>query len=111
MNGITFGAYIIFLKRYMKHAYNQIWSIRYSVIHAMKSGASEAINRENWMAINGELDNISITIEDEHLNAIIGGNQAQVDKIFARIERYSKIITEPAFLNFADLTQELKYDR
>ena len=71
---------------------------------------AEDIKGENWNAINDELDKISITIADENLNAIVGGDQAQVDKIFARIERYSKMITDPGFLNFGDLTDELKFD-
>lgn len=45
------------------------------------------------------------------MNAMISGDQEQVDKIFNRIERYSKMITEPAFLKFADLTDDLMYDK
>ena len=43
------------------------------------------------------------------MNAIVTGDQEQVDKIFNRIERYSKMITDPAFLKFGDLTDDLKY--
>ena len=95
----------------MKHSYNQIWSFRVSVMHDLKSGAGEAVRRANWTDINAELDKISITIIEENLNKIISeGDQAQVDKIFWRIERYSKMTTDPGFLDYADLTPEQKYN-
>ena len=60
MNGVTFGRYLMFLKRYMMVTYNQIWCIKYSVIHALDTRVSQDINRANWTAINDELD-VSIT--------------------------------------------------
>ena len=44
------------------------------------------------------------------MNAITKGDQAQVDKIFNRIERYSKMITIPAFLKFEEMTEDDKYN-
>jgi len=73
MNGTTFGRYLIFLKMYMKHHYNQIWSYRVSIMHDLQSGIGEVVRRANWTAINNELDKISITILDENLNAIAAG--------------------------------------
>lgn len=44
------------------------------------------------------------------MQALQKGQQDQVDVIFNRIERYSKIITDPNFLNFEALNEKDKYD-
>ena len=56
MNGQTFGRYLVFLKTYMKQNYNQIWSLRISIMHDLKSGFGEDVYRANWTEINSELD-------------------------------------------------------
>ena len=57
----------------------------------------------NWNTIAWELDKIGINIEDEALADIKESKQAPIDRLFMRIERYSKIIAGPDFLKFENL--------
>ena len=56
MNGILFGRYLIFLKKHMKHQWNQIWSFQVKHFKEMRSGKDEQVVVENWNIINNELD-------------------------------------------------------
>jgi len=56
LNGQLFGRYIVFLKKHMKRCWNQIWSIKVSVIKELKFGISEECRGDNWYTINAELD-------------------------------------------------------
>lgn len=40
----------------------------------------------------------------------MAADQTHSDKIFNRIERYSKMITDPNFLKFESITEEDKYN-
>ena len=57
----------------------------------------------NWNTIAWELDKIGINIEDEALADIKDSKQAPIDRLFMRIERYSKIIAGSDFLDFENL--------
>lgn len=109
LNGVIFSRYLIFLKKHMKHKYNQIWSIKIHTMHEVQQGLPPDVSSHNWQLINAELDKISINIAEGDLSAIIKGDQAQIDRIFTRIERYSKIITDSNFLKFEDLKEEERY--
>ena len=49
------------------------------------------------------MEKIGIDIGEEDLSKIGKGIQASIDKLFERIELYSKIIAGPQFLNFEAL--------
>lgn len=53
---------------------------------------------------------MAINIQEESLEAIFRGEQKQIDAIFNRIERYSKIITDAKFLKYEELKEEEKYN-
>ena len=54
----------------------------------------------NWDTIADELDQIGINIEEGTLSEIKQAKQQPIDRLFKRIERYSKIIAGPDFLKF-----------
>lgn len=56
LNGQLFGRYLAVLKKHMKHAYNQIWSVKVSVIKTLKPGITEDIIDGNWTILQQELD-------------------------------------------------------
>lgn len=52
---------------------------------------------------------MSITIPDEQLAKLTKQDRTQVDALFNRIERYSKIITDSSFLKFDQLEEGDKF--
>ena len=60
----------------------------------------------NWNTLADELDNIGISIDDSVLADIKDGNQAHIDRLFTRIERFSTIIAGPDFLKFETVKAE-----
>jgi hypothetical protein len=56
LNGQLFGKYIVFIKKHMNRCWNQIWSIKVSVIKQLEFGISEECRGGNWNMINAELD-------------------------------------------------------
>jgi len=63
--------------------------------------------KKNWIILSDQLDKIGITIENETRDEIIKKEQAQIDRLFMRIERYMKIIAGADFLNFEFVPDDL----
>ena len=91
------------IKRIMKKRENQILNIKIAQIKSLTGGLTAEVRKQNWQLIEEELDKIGINIGEENLLKIRQGVQAPIDKLFERIERYSKIIAGPQFLNFEGL--------
>ena len=51
LNGTIFGRYLIFLKKHMKHQWNQIWSIKVAAIKELQQGIEEEIIKGNWQIL------------------------------------------------------------
>ena len=56
MNGRLFARYLIFLKKHMKHKWNQIWSIKVSTLKEIKNQVDKETRASNWQIIAAELD-------------------------------------------------------
>ena len=56
MNGEIFGHYLIFLKKHMKHEWNQIWSLKVQKIREIRQGFDQTSVEFNWSIIYDELD-------------------------------------------------------
>jgi hypothetical protein len=53
------------------------------------------------------LDKVGITIETETRDIIVQGDQAQIDRLFLRIERYMKIIAGAVFLEYNTVPENI----
>lgn len=56
MNGRFFARYLIFLKKHMKHKWNQIWSVKVSILKEVQNGVDASVRISNWNLIAEELD-------------------------------------------------------
>ena len=56
MNGEVLGRYLIFLKKHMKHEWNQIWSLKVQKIREIRQGFDQTSVEFNWSIIYDELD-------------------------------------------------------
>ena len=65
----------------------------------MNASTQKAI-KGNWDIVCAELDKIGITVEDSFIDLLVKGNLAELNKLYARVERYLQIIAGDEFLKF-----------